>query len=137
MIIQMTTPETNSAGLLVQMLLEYQNNVKIYHFTTTSYARHVAAGKLHDNLVEKIDKFMEVYQGKYSRVNFSQQKSHINLYQIVDSQMVEYLQNVCKSLGNDALIVNKYVSIDDTDLLAIRDDILADINQTIYLFGTK
>ena len=31
---------------IVEKLLEFQNNVKIYHCSTNSYARHIATDKL-------------------------------------------------------------------------------------------
>lgn len=44
-----------------------QNSLKLYHWQTHSYARHVATDKVLEELLEHIDKYVEIYNGKYDR----------------------------------------------------------------------
>ena len=49
-------------------LLTLQNQMRVFHWQTQkkvgSYAQHVAFGTAYDELGEKIDDFIEIYQGK-------------------------------------------------------------------------
>ena len=118
---------------LISTFLEFQNQVKIYHWSTDKYARHVATDTLFNNLGKNIDKFIETYQGSRSKKLKISEKCTLTLVHINDSNMLEYLKEFAKWLSNDLakLLDQKY----DTDLLNIRDEILSDINKTIYLFS--
>ena len=53
---------------LISSMLEFQNQVKIFHWQTYGYAEHQSLGSLYDNLSGFIDEFVEVFMGKYGRV---------------------------------------------------------------------
>lgn len=44
----------------------------IHHLGTDSYAQHVALGEFYDGLDDLSDKFIEAYQGKYSKIIFEE-----------------------------------------------------------------
>jgi len=46
-------------------LLAFADQVRIYHWMTTSYAQHAALGGLYDGIVGFTDDFIETYIGKY------------------------------------------------------------------------
>ena len=115
---------------IIAFFFEFQTNVKLYHWTTTSYPRHKAADELFDKILENADKFMEVYIGKYGRSHMT--AKNIQLHSLNDKTVVAYLENKNKYLINE---LPKLLSKDDTDLLNIRDELLAAINQTKYLFS--
>ena len=50
-------------GEIAMIFLSFRDQLKIYHWQTSVYARHVAADKLFDALEDQIDRFMEVLQG--------------------------------------------------------------------------
>ena len=50
------------SGEIILKMLQVQNQVKIYHFQTGSYARHLASDRLFTSLVNNIDRFAEVFQ---------------------------------------------------------------------------
>lgn len=52
----------------VKGLLDIQDQVKIYHWQTTSYASHKALGDYYDAMSILIDKFVEEYQGQFGRI---------------------------------------------------------------------
>ena len=117
---------------IISFFFDMQNNIKLYHWMTTSYARHKAADDLFSNLLEHSDKFMEVYIGKYGRPVMP--KTNISLQSLNDKNIVKFLDDKNKYLIQE---LPKHLSSDDTDLLNIRDELLATINQTKYLFALQ
>lgn len=114
---------------LFSIFFDLQINTKTFHWLTKSYPKHKATDKLYENLNDNIDKFIEVYIGKYNRPDIKQET--VIFKNMNDNEFIEYLKKNIKFFEKDLL---KYISINDTDLLSIRDDIIADMNQTLYLF---
>ena len=116
---------------MVTELFRYKNQVHIYHWQTKSFARHKGSDQLLDNLTDFIDKFMEIYFGKYGRVNYPS-KSNIVVGNMSDDEALQFLNEMVDYFTYK---VPSYVNATtDTDLLNIRDEILAGINQVKYLF---
>ena len=111
--------------------------VKLFHWKTHSYATHKATDDLYTALNGHIDKFVEVMLGKTgSRINLMNQKTL--KIEDLDSQekikqRVETFKNYLVSLTDNKAM--KQMS--NTDLLNIRDEILADMNQFLYLLTFK
>lgn len=117
---------------LVVKFMELLNLVKLYHWKTKVYSQHKATDELHERLSENIDKFIEVLLGKdESRIRMVGKK-----IQLIDSldesefkgHIFEY-RHFLTGL-DDILDARK-----DSDLLNIRDEMLADINQFLYLMS--
>jgi len=115
---------------IVKVFFEMLNMVKLYHWKTKSYAQHKATDDLYSKLNENIDKFVEVLLGKEeSRIKMLEKQIALLDAENVDdfkARVYEYrtfLQNMDYYLNNKK----------DSDLLSIRDDILVDINQFLYL----
>ena len=115
---------------IVKIFIEILNMVKLYHWKTRSYAQHKATDDLYEKMNEHIDKFIEVLLGKDgSRIQMMQTKiSLLDPHNIENfkERIFEYRE----FLVDMNLIFNKTT---DSDLLNIRDEILADINQFLYL----
>lgn len=118
-------------------LLTLHNQFKVYHWQTQkkvgSYAQHVAFGTAYDELGEKIDDFIEIYQGKRGVIK-GRDGFTLNLQNLDDTptvfidEFVNYLtQNVPEALDSSV----------DTDLLNIRDEMLGILNQTKYRLMMK
>jgi hypothetical protein len=118
-------------------LLTMQNQFKVYHWQTQkkpgSYAQHIAFGTAYDELTPLIDDFVEIFQGKRG-VLMGRDGFTINLQNLDDTpnvfidEFVNYLtQSVPQALDSTA----------DTDLLNIRDEMLAILNQTKYRLMMK
>lgn len=113
----------------VRYFMELLNMVKIYHWNTKSYSQHKATDELHSRLSENIDKFVEVLLGKDASRLVKLEKK-MRLIKVKNAHTLKakvyeyrtYLINMDKCLGRE-----------DTDLLNIRDEILADVNQFLYL----
>lgn len=48
---------------LVSRVFATRNALHLKHWATTSYAAHVALGDLYDEIVDKVDEIVEMYQG--------------------------------------------------------------------------
>ncbi len=115
---------------VMRFLFSVQLINKMYHLNTTSFARHKASDAFDDSLQSHIDRFAETYIGRY------------NVKPVVNSVKID------QDFVSDDGIVRLYVQVKtyleninrmfvDPDLLAIRDDLLADVNKTLYLFRLK
>ena len=116
---------------IVRVFLEILNVVKLYHWRTKSYAQHKATDELYAKLNENIDTFVEVLLGKdESRIKKIERRMQlIDTRNLSDfkSRIYEYREFLIQD-------INMYFdSRRDSDLLNIRDEILGDINQFLYL----
>lgn len=119
------------SGEIVNLMLTLRNQVKIYHWETKNFARHKATDELVDKLDASIDKFVEVYIGKYGRPNLNARTGAIRIRNFHDREAPVLLRQAASWLSTK---LPKLLNAKDTDLLNIRDEILADLNQTLYLF---
>jgi len=114
---------------IVKIFIEMLNTVKLYHWKTHSYAQHKATDELYSKLNSDIDKFVEVLLGKdQTRVKLLEKRINLlnyNSTKEIKNRMFEY-RDFLKDM-------NIYFDNRDSDILSIRDDILADINQFLYL----
>jgi DNA-binding ferritin-like protein len=119
----------DSKEKIVKYFLELLNMVKIYHWNTKSYSQHKATDELHERLSENVDKFVEVLLGKdASRLSRLDKKIKLTKLKNTGSlkqKVFEYRDYLIK--------MDRCLSDHDSDLLNIRDEMLADVNQFLYL----
>lgn len=115
-------------GDIVTHLLLIRNQIKLYHWQTGSFARHKATDDLTAALDLSIDTFVEVYMGKYGRPTVS---GSIELHNFSESAAKTFVAKERVFLEKD---LPSKISKSDTDLLNIRDEILAELNKVLYLF---
>lgn len=118
--------------------LEMLNTIKLYHWKTHSYATHKATDELYASLGEHIDKFIEILLGK-AQNRITLRTKHIALKDITSPQEFKREIDAYKSYlvglnSNKALTSG---GMTNTDLFNIRDEILGDLNQFLYLFTFK
>lgn len=110
--------------------LELQGRIKLLHWSTTSYAEHVALDKLTESVASLTDKFVEVFIGKYGRPKFPKRDLGISLEYNVDD-VNGFLDEAIQYFVTD---LSKYMTATkDADLINIRDELVASVNQTKYL----
>ena len=119
---------------LLTTFLTFQSQVRIYHWRTRSYARHVASGNLYEEIDKLIDKFIETLQGKTERITYEQ--ITIKLFPLEDQEMVELLHNFAIFLEEKVEAFLKKLG-KSTDLQNIRDEMVGKVNQTKYLFSLQ
>lgn len=115
-------------------LLKIQNQLRILHWQTLSYAAHKALGKAYEDLDGLIDDLVEVHQGKYGRIIFDTpiDLGLVNQNEIDLEDVLVQLNDYLTGTFNDMLD-----SIKDSECLNIRDEILAVINRLRYLLTLK
>jgi hypothetical protein len=118
---------------IIRNLLKIQLEIKLYHWRTKSYARHVASGDLYDSLNKDIDLFVEIYQGKFNTINFSQ-INNINLSSYNDKTITILLEEFKNFLLYELNIFLEKNDMFNCDLKNLRDEILGKVNKTLYLF---
>lgn len=116
---------------LVHFFFNLQLNMKLYHWNTTSYARHKGSDEFIEKLLDNIDTFMEVYIGKYGRFSMSKKDSQIALVAHDDKSIIELIDQSIKFLTVD---LHKILKKEDVDLFNLRDELVGHLNQTKYLF---
>jgi len=117
---------------IIRFFLKTQNQLKLLHWQTTSYAKHMAFGATYETLDDLIDAFVEVFQGKYERI-FLDDKS-IQLNNINDDEINSFVQESIQFIGTQ---LTSILSEQDTDLLNIKDEMIAELNKLRYLLTLK
>jgi len=135
---------------IVLRFLEILNTIKLYHWKTHSYATHKATDELHGKIAGNVDTFVETMLGKGtdkgtdkgtglgtglgSRINLTNVKSiplkDFNHVQDFKREMVSFI-NYLVSLNNTSL----FKMPSSSDLITIRDELLQDMNQFLYLLS--
>jgi hypothetical protein len=118
-------------SIIPYIFLTMREQVKVYHWQTFSYPRHVATNDLLTKLDASIDQFTEVYISKYGRPSFTGKTSSIKLHNFKDAEMTQFIKDAVSWLENDLPTKLKKT---DTELLNIRDTLVTDLNQALYLF---
>lgn len=118
---------------LLETFFEMTNTIKLYHWKTTSYSVHKATDELHKRLSGHIDKFVEVLLGKMAPNRIQYKKSTTPITDCSDK--VDFSNKIVRFRSVLLELPNLLDPKNDTDLISIRDDMLADINQFLYLFS--
>jgi hypothetical protein len=117
--------------------LEILIMVKLYHWKTSSYATHKATDELYTTLNANIDKFIEVLLGKGgNRINLMSKKT----ISLIDLNSPERLRAEINSFKSYLVSITNSPAMrlmSNTDLLNIRDEILGNLNQFLYLLTFK
>ena len=121
-----TPPSLNED--ITMIFLYILNTIKLFHWKTTSYALHKATDDLHGKLSGLVDSFVEVMLGKTDGGRLS--------------RTVNLTLKHCKNIGEfnieirkfrDILINMKFPQSENSDLYTIRDEMLKEVNQFLYL----
>jgi hypothetical protein len=113
----------------IKNLLTILNQLKVYHWQTTSYAQHQALGGAYYALNGLIDQFIEVYMGKYGRIEAKGGSTTVDLFNTDQLPVDGFVNNAVEYIV--ALEIPDKNA--DTDLMNIRDEMLAELNKLKYL----
>ena len=116
----------------IHFFFSMRDQIKLYHWQTRIYSRHKATDEVIGKLDEHIDQFVEVYIGKYGRPKMSGKTASIHVNNMSEKTIVTFIKKCIAMLLGDCMKGLKE-SV-DTDLFNIRDEMLADLNQLLYLF---
>ena len=115
--------------MIVTNLLTLHNQLKIHHWQTKSYAEHQALSGAYNEFSELIDEFVEVFMGKYGRIE-SKDGFKIELSNYKDISASDFVDKYIDYLINE---LTKSLEETDTDLFNIRDEMLAQLHKLKYL----
>lgn len=114
---------------IIGMALSLVQQIKLFHWTTTSFARHQALDQLHDALQKKTDMLVESFLGRNTKAkvpikNFTvQTSSHSDaskLEKYLESER-DKLQAICDKLSKQPEIQNTI------------QDIMSELDKALYL----
>ena len=112
---------------ILSFFFKLQNNIKLHHWQTTSYSRHISTDDLLEKVSSLIDTFVEIYFGKYERQTIDKKDLKIELVNMSNNDFVVFLKEAIKTL-----LKSNFISKDDVDLVNIRDEIVGHLNQALY-----
>ena len=115
------------SGADTQFFFTMREQIKLYHWQTKVYSRHKATDGVIEALDTSIDKYVEVYMGKYGRMKMNSSNSTVHVSNLSEKSIVK-----CINYLQTTLV--KKLKENDTDLMNIRDEMLAELNQLLYLF---
>jgi hypothetical protein len=118
----------------IHFFLHLRNQIKLYHWQTRMYSRHVATDNVLEKLDKSIDQYVEVYIGKYGRPRVTGKNASIVIQNLTEAGAVRLVNAAIKYLQGP---LTKTLKPTDTDLMNIRDEMIADLNQLLYLFTLK
>lgn len=117
-------------------LLKFQNQLKLYHWQTKSYARHKAADKFVEKAQDITDRIVESFQGAYeTRIKLNDNSGTFKLENLDDDSIIVYLEQMRNFINTD--FSNILDEKKDHDLYALRDEMLENIDVTFYLFDLE
>ena len=112
----------------IHFFLQLRDQIKLYHWQTRVYARHIATDMNLTKLEKRIDSFVEVYIGKFGRPTLSGKNSAIILHNLTEAGAVRTVKAAMKYIQG----MHKPLQM-HTDLINILDDLLRELGQLLYL----
>jgi len=116
---------------IIQFYMILRNGVKLYHWNTKIYSRHKATDQFIENIDKLTDSFVEIYIGRYGRDKDLGKDMKITLPGFTDKSVINFFEEARLWLSEK---LPTLISEKETDLLNIRDEILGEVNQALYLF---
>lgn len=112
----------------VTTLLTLTHQLHVYHWQVNSFSEHEALGTAYSELDGLMDEFVEVFMGKNGKIS-SKGGFNLKLVNITEQEPLSFIDSTIGYLTND---LPKELKEQDTDLLNIRDEMLAVLNKLKY-----
>jgi DNA-binding ferritin-like protein len=109
--------------------------IKLYHWNTTSHSAHKATDELYGRFNETMDHFVEVMMGTSGERLMTPANTTIPLVHVNDTEGMQRETNAFISFLKD--LSTNPATTDNTDLLNIRDELLAHLHQFLYLLSLR
>lgn len=119
--------------MIIKSFLTIQNQLRILHWQTESYAEHKALGNAYEDLDGLIDDFIEVYSGG-DRSVLEIGSISINVHSIESLKPLDFMSSV-EGFISDKL--SEAIPEERTDLHNIKDEMMSVVNKTKYLLNLK
>jgi len=115
----------------VHFFFTLRDQIKLYHWQTTSFARHKATDDVIKALDELIDTYVETFMGKYGRPKLTAKTNTVHIENLTDKTILPFLRKCIQHLTKEFVAA---LGPMDTDLINMRDEMLAELNKLLYLF---
>lgn len=113
----------------IKTILNFQNELRLHHWGTKSYAAHIALGTAYTGIDVLLDTFAETYMGTFGKDEL-REINELNLngpHKTTAMQVLSSFEEfLIKELPNE-------IGSDQTALLNIKDEMIALVQQTKYL----
>jgi len=119
--------------MIIKSFLTIQNQLRILHWQTTSYAQHKALGSAYEGLDALIDDFIEVFAGS-DRSILEVGSFECKCHSIESISPIDFMNSVEKFISES---LSDAIPEEKTDLHNIKDEMLAIVNKTKYLLNLK
>jgi hypothetical protein len=116
---------------VITPLVQFQQQIRIFHWQSDTYAQHKAFGKLYESLDDLVDTFIETYMGIFGKSKPTNQFTFV--LEPFSEENINYALNDFDSYLKDM----NYELDEYTDLMNIRDSILGEVNKLRYLLTLK
>ena len=113
----------------VHFFLQLRDQIKLYHWQTRVYARHMATDQVLERLEKHMDSFVEVYIGKYGRPRLTGKNAQLSLHNLTEAGATKMIKAAMKYVQNLHKPLQQH-----SDLLNILDDLQRELGQLLYLF---
>ena len=125
----------NSSGDIILFFMDMLTTVKLYHWKTMNYATHKATDELYDDLNKYVDEFVEVLLGYKGGVRAKLPRTQVTLH---DCNSIEEFKKKIDGYKNVLIgFTSRFDGKKNSDLLNIRDEILATLNKSLYVMSFK
>ena len=134
------TSSNSSNKQIITKMLQMLITTKLYHWNTLSFSVHKATDDLYGSLNTLIDQFVEVLLGKH---NYVSERNKHEILSVKTLHMNNYKDNgmfkkEIETYKKYLISLNKHFNNgENSDLLNIRDEILATLNKISYLLTLK
>jgi hypothetical protein len=115
----------------ISFFLQLRDQLKLYHWQTRVYARHVATDQMLEKLEKGMDSFVEIFIGKYGRPRLTGANADLHLQNLTEAGAVRVVKAAIKYLQGP---LTQSLTAHDTDLINLRDEILGTLDQLLYLY---
>jgi hypothetical protein len=124
--------------MVIPELLGLQNQIRVLHWQTSSYAEHKALGKCYEALDPLVDQFVETYFGIHGRhTAVAAEESTRAPLEIQDYGDISPAEVIDDGIAYLTKEIEQYLEDTDTDLTNIRDEMLGVLKRTRYLLSLK
>jgi hypothetical protein len=126
---------SENIGEIAMFFFMVRDQLKIYHFQTKSYSRHIAVDQFVNTLSVQLDTYLETIQGiSNTRMVIPKSMRKINLDNITEKDAESVLREFKNWVLTDLPALSNNFKGEYKDLENVQEDILSNINKTLYLF---
>lgn len=114
-------------SMFMEKMLGMLGQLKVFHWSTMSYAKHKALDELHESLSGLVDRFMEVFIGKFKKQPIKSFKITMEAHSDT-SKLEKYLETEREALRK---IHSQFGKI--SEIQNILDEMMSEIDKALYL----